>query len=57
MTSRAVAEVVVLGGGLSKFAAERPDGTPVDWIVEAAQAALADGGVEAQTIEHSIVAY
>lgn len=50
-------DIVVLGGGLSKFAVERPDGTPVDWIVEAAQAALADAGVEPGTIEHSVVAY
>jgi acetyl-CoA C-acetyltransferase len=49
--------VVVVGGGLSKFAAERPDGTPIDWIVEAAQAALADAGVEIGAIEHSLVAY
>ena len=34
--------VVVAGVGLSKFAPERPDGTPVDWIVEATQAALDD---------------
>ena len=27
-------EVVVLGGGLSKFARERADGTPVEWMVE-----------------------
>ena len=50
-------EIMVLGGGLSKFATERPDGTPVDWIVEAALAALADAGVEPGTIEHSVVAY
>lgn len=50
-------EVVVLGGGLSKFASERPDGTPIDWVVEAAQAALADAGAEIEAIEHSVVAY
>ena len=49
--------VSVVGVGLSKFAAERPDGTPVDWIVEATQAALADAGVEVGAIEQSIVAY
>ena len=47
----------MLGGGLSKFAAERPDGSPVDWIVEAALAAFADAGVEPGAIEHSVVAY
>ncbi len=50
-------EVVLLGGGLSRFAPERPDGTPVDWIVEATQAALADAGVELGAVEHSVVAY
>jgi acetyl-CoA C-acetyltransferase len=51
------AEVVVLGGGLSKFAQERPDGTPVDWIVEAALAALDDAGAEIGAVQHSVVAY
>jgi acetyl-CoA C-acetyltransferase len=50
-------DISVVGVGLSKFAAARPDGTPVDWIVEAAQAALADAGVEVAAIEQSIVAY
>jgi acetyl-CoA C-acetyltransferase len=50
-------EVVVAGVGLSRFAAERPDGTPVDWIVEAALAALGEAGVEPGAIEHSVVAY
>jgi acetyl-CoA C-acetyltransferase len=50
-------EVAVLGGGMSKFARARPDGTPVDWIVEAARAALDDAGVEAAAIDHTVVAY
>lgn len=50
-------DVLVLGCGLSKFARERPDGTPVDWIVEAGLAALADAGVDAAMIDQSIVAY
>ena len=49
--------VVVLGGGLSKFALARTDGTPVDWMVEASRAALADAGVDAGAIEHSVVSY
>jgi acetyl-CoA C-acetyltransferase len=57
VTSLAAAEVVVLGGGLSKFAPARPDGTPAEWIVEAAQAALTDAGVERETVQHSVVAY
>lgn len=50
-------EIVLLGGGLTKFARERPDGTPVDWMTEAALAALGDAGVEAGQIEHSLLAY
>ncbi|MDH3667929.1 MAG: thiolase family protein [Paracoccaceae bacterium] len=50
-------DIVVLGGGLSKFARERPDGTPVDWMVEAAIAAMDDAGVDPAEIEHSLVAY
>jgi acetyl-CoA C-acetyltransferase len=50
-------DIVVLGGGLSKFSRERPDGTPADWIVEAAQAAIADAGVDSGEIEHTVVAY
>lgn len=57
MSAATAPDVVVLGGGLSKFALERPDGTPVDWIVEATRAALDDAGVELGAIEHSIVAY
>lgn len=50
-------DVVVLGGGLSKFARERPDGSPVDWMVEATREALADAAVDPVAIEHSVVAY
>lgn len=50
-------DIVVLGGGLSKFARERPDGTPVEWMVEAALAALADAGVDPASVDHSLVAY
>ena len=50
-------EVVVLGGGLSRFDRARPDGTPVDWIIEATLAAIEDAGVDPATLEHSVVAY
>lgn len=50
-------DIVILGGGLSKFSRERPDGTPVEWIVEAALDALVDAGVDAGAIEHTVVAY
>ncbi len=55
--SNALDEVVVLGGGLSKFARERPDGTPVDWMVEAAKDGFDDAAVEAGDIGHTVVAY
>ena len=50
-------DVVVLGGGMSKFARERVDGTPVDWVVEAGLEAIADAAVDPARIEHSLVAY
>ncbi|MBI1384857.1 MAG: thiolase domain-containing protein [Rhizobiales bacterium] len=49
--------VVVIGGGLSAFAKERPDGTPVDWVIEAARAAVADAGIDPFAIDHTLVAY
>ena len=50
-------DIVVLGGGLTKFARERPDGTPIDWMVEAALDGIADAGVDPGEIGHSLVAY
>ena len=50
-------DIVILGGGMTKFARERPDGTPTDWMVEAALAAIADAGVDPAEIDHSLVAY
>ena len=50
-------DIVVLGGGLSKFARERPDSTATDWMVEAALEAIADAGVDPAEIDHSLVAY
>ena len=39
-------DIVVLGGGLTKFARERSDGTPTDWMVEAALDGIKDAGVD-----------
>ena len=50
-------KVSVLGGGISKFARQRSDGTPMDWIVEAALQAIKDAGVETSAIDHTVVAY
>jgi acetyl-CoA C-acetyltransferase len=57
MMSATIPEVVVLGVGMSRFALERPDGTVVDWIIEAVQGALVDAGADLGVIEQSVVAY
>ena len=49
--------VFVLGGGISKFAKERPDGTMRDWITESVMEAVADAGVEIEPIEHATTSY
>ncbi|MBI3963354.1 MAG: thiolase domain-containing protein, partial [Deinococcus sp.] len=50
-------QVVLLGGGLSKFASDRADGSIRDWVVEAVLEALADAGVERDQIQHAISSY
>ena len=50
-------DIVLLGGGISRFARERADGTPVDWMTEATRDALADAGVEHQSLDMSVVSY
>ena len=49
-------EIVVVGA-ISKFAADRSDGTVRDWVVEAAIDALTDAGVHIRDIEHGITSY
>src|SRR4030042_5815709 len=49
--------VYVLGGGISKFAAERVDGNMRDWINESVLEGLEDAGVDIQDIEHSTTSY
>ena len=49
--------VYVLGGGVSKFAAERVDGSMRDWINEAVLEALEDSGTRIEDIEHSTTSY
>lgn len=49
--------MVVLGGGLSKFEADRADGAIRDWVVEAVLATLEDAGVEVHHVEHGITSY
>lgn len=50
-------DVVLLGGGISRFARERADGTPVDWMTEATLDALADAVVDHHDIDMSVVCY
>jgi len=50
-------EIVLLGGGISRFARERADGTPVDWMTEATRDALADAAVDHGDIDMSVVGY
>ena len=50
-------DIVLLGGGISRFARERADGTPVDWMTEATRDALADAGVEHGDLDMSVVSY
>jgi acetyl-CoA C-acetyltransferase len=49
--------VFVLGGGISKFAAERVDGAMRDWINESVLEALEDSGTRIEDIEHSTTSY
>ncbi|MBN1288481.1 MAG: thiolase domain-containing protein [Actinobacteria bacterium] len=49
--------VYVLGGGISKFAAERTDANMRDWINEATLEALEDSGCKIQDIEHTTTSY
>jgi len=50
-------KISVLGGGLSTFSRSRLDGSPMDWIVEAALQAFDDAGVERSTIDHTVIGY
>jgi acetyl-CoA C-acetyltransferase len=49
--------IVVLGGGISKFAADRADGTIRDWVAEAVLEALGDAGADIAAIQHSVTSY
>lgn len=53
----AAKDVVLIGGGMSKFARERADGTPVDWIVEAARSAIDDAAIVPAELDLSVVSY
>ncbi len=50
-------DVVLVGGGLTKFAAERVDASIRDLVVEAVMLAVADAGVDLRTVEHGLTSY
>jgi len=54
MTDR---NVVVVGGGITKFSADRIDANVRDLVIEAVLLAVADAGVELQTVEHGLTSY
>ena len=54
MTDR---KVVLVGGGLTKFAAERIDASVRDMVVEAVMATVQDAGVELCDVEHGLTSY
>lgn len=49
--------VVLVGGGMTRFAAERLDATIRDLVVEAVMLAVEDAGVALQTIDHGLTSY
>ncbi|MBI5291345.1 MAG: thiolase domain-containing protein [Chloroflexi bacterium] len=50
-------DVVVVGGGLTKFAAERADASVRDLVVEAVMSAVEDAGVDLHNVEHGLTSY
>ena len=49
--------VVVVGGGMTKFAADRTDASVRDLVIEAVQATVADAGVDLADIDHGLTSY
>ncbi len=54
MTDR---EVVVVGGGMTKFAANRVDASVRDLVVEAVLLAVEDAGVDLRDVQHGLTSY
>jgi len=50
-------DVVVVGGGITKFASERVDASVRDLVTEAAMMAVEDAGVDLQAVEHGLTSY
>ena len=49
--------VVLVGGGITKFSSNREDASVRDLVVEAVIAAVADAGIDLQAIEHGLTSY
>lgn len=50
-------EIVLLGGGITPFAANRVDASVRDLVVEAVMLAVEDAGVDLQAVEHGLTSY
>ena len=49
--------IVVVGGGITPFAANRVDASVRDLVVEAVMLAVADAGVDLSAVEHGLTSY
>ena len=49
--------VVIVGGGLTKFASDRADANVRDLVVEAVMAAVDDAGIDLSAVEHGLTSY
>ena len=49
--------LVVVGGGLTKFASERADASVRDLVVEAVMSAVDDAGIDLAAVEQGITSY
>ena len=50
-------EVLVVGGGLTKFSSDRKDSSIRDLVLEAVMLAVADAGVDLGDVEHGLTSY
>ncbi len=50
-------EIVVVGGGITKFASDRVDASVRDLVTEAVMMTVEDAGVDLQAVEHGLTSY
>ena len=50
-------DIVVVGGGLTKFGSDRSDANIRDLVIEAVLAAVEDAGVSLQDVQHGLTSY